>query len=149
MTAPSDLRRLVYVSRALMSFDHETLQILSRTANHHNKLVDVSAIVCYSGSNFLQVLEGKPQGVDAAMGRIVADRRHTDIAVLIDEPCQRAMFAAWHWGLCDAQNPEGRREAEHRNIRAYLAQHWESDGEFLVAGLVRHFLISAPVPLAA
>ncbi len=45
--------------------------------------------------NFAQVIEGDADNVGRTMGRIRADRGHTDIEVLLDRPVLSRQFGNW------------------------------------------------------
>jgi hypothetical protein len=47
------------------------------------------------GENFVQVIEGDPDHVGQTMDRIRADRRHTDIKVILDRSVLSRQFGDW------------------------------------------------------
>ena len=47
------------------------------------------------GIGFAQVIEGGSEQVDSAMNRIRADRRHSDLEVLLDRAVSSRQFGDW------------------------------------------------------
>lgn len=92
------LRRLVYLSRALMPFDPPQLLLLCAQCAAANARIDVSGVLVLAGDCFLQVLEGEPHAIGRLLDRIAADRRHGNLAVVLDEATDRRLYGDWNMG---------------------------------------------------
>ena len=60
-------------------------------------------VLLYTGEDFVQLIEGAPDRVEATWRRIRADPRHVEVVALLDERDVQAWFADWRVGyLADA-----------------------------------------------
>lgn len=92
---PTDLRRVVYVSRARTAFDAGSLALLVRRSRARNDSVGIGGVLLYSGDRFLQVLDGPNEAVAAVFDRISKDPRHEDVTTLWDERIEHAGYTGW------------------------------------------------------
>ena len=92
------LVRLMYASRATETVRPETLTAILRKSTQNNPLVGVTGVLCFSGSVFVQVLEGGRQQVSKLYNRISQDPRHTDVVLLSYEEIDERSFAGWSMG---------------------------------------------------
>jgi hypothetical protein len=89
------LSQVVYLSRDRMRL--EDIDDLVTASARRNARHGITGVLLFGGGHFLQVLEGPPEVVDALVGRIAADPRHTDFEVLLRRPVSSRQFA--HWGM--------------------------------------------------
>ena len=73
------------------------LAILRRSKTD-NPGVGITGVLCFSGGIFLQVLEGGRTAVNRLYNRIAADKRHTDVELLLYEEIGERRFAGWSMG---------------------------------------------------
>ena len=92
------LVRLMYASRAAESVRPETLSAILKKSTQNNPGVGVTGVLCFSGSIFLQVLEGGRSQVSKLYNRIAQDARHTDVVLLSYEEIDERSFAGWSMG---------------------------------------------------
>ncbi|MCO5125574.1 MAG: BLUF domain-containing protein [Rhizobacter sp.] len=92
------LVRLLYASRAAQGLDAEALDNLLKQSKRNNQRDGVTGLLCFSGSLFMQVLEGGRGAVNRAYNRIVADPRHADVELLYYEEIAERRFAGWSMG---------------------------------------------------
>jgi Sensors of blue-light using FAD len=92
------LVRLMYASRAADSLDHDALSAIVRKSMVNNPGIGVTGVLCFSGSVFLQVLEGGRGPVSALYNRIARDPRHADVVLLSYEEISERRFAGWAMG---------------------------------------------------
>ena len=100
------LVRLLYASRAVAAAttgrpDAELLGAVLRQSQANNPKCGVTGLLCFSGSVFLQVLEGGRDRVNALYRRICADARHTDVVLLVYEEVNERRFGGWSMGRAD------------------------------------------------
>ena len=96
------LVRLLYASRAQAGPPSgELLASILKQSQANNPKCGVTGLLCFSGSVFLQVLEGGRDRVNALYRRIAADARHSDVVLLVyEEVCERR-FGGWSMGRVD------------------------------------------------
>ncbi len=101
------LVRLLYVSRAAESINPAMIDNIIAQSKKNNPTAGITGILCYSGSMFMQVLEGGRKAVNEVYGRIVRDARHSDVQVLHYEEITERCFAGWTMGKAnlDKINP--------------------------------------------
>ena len=96
-----DLIRIVYVSRSTFvsssgarGIEPNVARILakSRVNNRKNGLVGV---LYFGDGCFFQCLEGDAGAVDALYKKLEADKRHTDLKLLIRDKIARPTFSEW------------------------------------------------------
>ena len=92
------LVRLMYASRAALTFGAEELSAVLRQSTSNNPRQGVTGVLCFSGEIFLQVLEGGRSQVSALYNRIVQDPRHRDVVLLNYEEIDERSFAGWAMG---------------------------------------------------
>ena len=79
------LVRLMYASRAAEGLKPDALSAIVRKSTAHNPAHGVTGVLCFSGTVFLQVLEGGRSQVSQLYNRIAADPRHHDVVLLTYE----------------------------------------------------------------
>lgn len=95
------LYRLVYFSifRAGRVDDElSALRDILFQSRENNQTSDVTGYLMFDGSNFIQVLEGPRENVEATMARIAKDDRHRDVSVIAIHPTESRAFPDWKMG---------------------------------------------------
>jgi hypothetical protein len=93
------MRRIIYCSQATYDVSPEELVTLLDVCRRNNAVAGLSGMLLYSNQSFLQVLEGEPDALTTAYGRIEADDRHTNLRLLADVPTATALFPDWTMGF--------------------------------------------------
>jgi hypothetical protein len=89
------LLSLIYASRSTECFhEHEIPDLLQqvRIANARQEFTGMLLYICGS---FLQVLEGPPERIDAVFGKILTDKRHTQVTLIARESIPERAFEGW------------------------------------------------------
>ena len=118
------LYQLIYVSSATRSIgDPELAQIL-RGSRRHNLARNVTGMLLYHESLFLQVLEGPKQEVLKLYARIERDARHVNTRVLHRGEIEERSFQGWSMGFykTTASSP-----AELEGFMSFLSQGFVED----------------------
>ena len=102
------LVRLLYASRAAAALTPETIEAILATSRKRNPPEGITGLLCSSGDNFMQVLEGGREAVNHLYARICQDARHRDVILLHYEEITERRFAAWPDTLCGSST--GRSE---------------------------------------
>lgn len=89
------LRAIAYVSEATRNLTAERLQQLVTDAMLFNESVDVTGVLLFDGTRFLQYLEGPEAGVSAAYTRILAAGSHNGLVELNRGRVGRRQFPHW------------------------------------------------------
>lgn len=93
------MHRLIYASRAAEATDRGDLRDILAVSREQNPGAGVTGHLLYSGTAFLQVLEGDEAAVRATFARIAVDHRHTEVRVLVDEATPSRAFGTWAMGF--------------------------------------------------
>lgn len=82
------LHRVIYASEAVGATGVSTLSIaqILGASEANNRRDGITAAVMFHGGHIVQAIEGKRVDIDRLMRRLLADRRHTGLRVLIDTP---------------------------------------------------------------
>jgi hypothetical protein len=107
------IRRVAYVSRPridLPATEIPRIVVVSRAYNARN---GITGILVYTGTDFAQLIEGRPPAVAALWQRIGADDRHVDMTLLLDEDDTTPWFPDWRVGYLTDRGL-GRRFADWR-----------------------------------
>lgn len=94
-----ELVSLTYLSLASRPLEHEELVELLEVSRARNAEAGVTGLLLYADQQFIQVLEGRREDVEATMERIRTDRRHRGIDVTLVEEIEERQFPEWWMGF--------------------------------------------------
>ena len=90
------MRRIIYTSQVTAGAANSTsFDLLVEQAIRNNARDDLTGLLLFDGTRFLQAFEGPDQSVGACMDRIAADDRHTRIAIVADTQIDRRQFGTF------------------------------------------------------
>ncbi len=89
------LSRLLYVSTASMQLDRAGFDAIRDTAIARNSQCGITGLLVFNGVNFMQLLEGPQDNVDAVFESIRRDPRHHGVVRLLAEPAEARACASW------------------------------------------------------
>lgn len=101
---------LIYVSTSVKLLNDEELLDILKVSRENNSSRDVTGLLLYKGGNFMQVLEGPDEVVEALYEMIKTDPRHKDVFVLSREQISNRQFPAWEMAFQNLDNPEVKNE---------------------------------------
>lgn len=101
---------LIYVSTSVKLLNDEELLDILKVSRENNSSRDATGLLLYKGGNFMQVLEGPDEVVEAVFETIKADPRHKDVIVLSREQISNRQFPAWEMAFQNLDNPEVKNE---------------------------------------
>jgi hypothetical protein len=90
---------LLYVSSAVNLFTDAQLEELLKVSRHNNGSCGVTGLLLYVGGNFIQLLEGEKEVVQATHLRIANDPRHHGLITLLQGECEKREFPEWSMGF--------------------------------------------------
>jgi hypothetical protein len=91
----------------------EDLHDILKISYENNKDKNITGILLYRGGNFLQVLEGEQEVVEALYEKIKKDPRHRDVMTVSKRQIEQREFNGWEMGFVNLdtlradQMPEG------------------------------------------
>ena len=94
--------RLIYRSKAKLETTRASvLEDIASKAEENNKRDGIVGLLILSGDQFLQVLEGPIRYVNQLYGRIVQDKRHEAVELILYEQIHTPYFFDWSMRLAD------------------------------------------------
>jgi hypothetical protein len=133
--------RLIYISSGVRKFDAQELAEIQTVARKNNTEIDVTGMLLYIDGNFLQLLEGKCENVEAVYERILLDKRHRGVISLSGMDVEERLFPDWAMGLKTVSPGEaGDIEGLFRLDSATLRERLLSAGDPLTKKLIDTFL---------
>ena len=93
------IRRIAYASRPRTGLSFAEIPRIVTTSRARNTLARITGVLLFTGHEFAQVIEGPPQPVADLWRRILADPRHHDLAVFLDEHAPAPWFGDWRVGF--------------------------------------------------
>lgn len=96
---------LIYVSSSVKILNDAELLDILKISRSNNETREVTGMLLYKGGNFMQVLEGPEESVNALMEKIKADPRHKDVSILSREQIQTRQFPSWEMAFQNLDNP--------------------------------------------
>src|SRR5271165_1962570 len=116
---------LIYASRSTECFHEHEIPDLLQQVRVANAKQEITGMLLYISGSFLQVLEGQPEMVDAVFGKILADKRNTEIRAIARESIPERAFEGWtmmHKTLDPVEAGELIGEADYFKSPTWLAQ---------------------------
>ena len=92
------IRQVFYISRAVAGLDEGAVQAILAVSRKNNWRADVTGILMSAGSHFAQVLEGRAADIEPLLAKVVADRRHDHVRVLLDRTATLRQYGDWSMG---------------------------------------------------
>ena len=136
---------LVYVSTSSKKWTAQDLAAIGRTASERNAMYGISGMLLYSGSHFIQVLEGHEYPVSRLFTLINGDPRHFDIERLLFEPIEQRVFGRWHMGVLDLSNRADLNRDTLRTICGHARRDPAAAGRAALKALIQ-FRQELPAP---
>lgn len=115
---------LAYISQTTMSA--RDFMSLLRLSQAKNSVCDVTGVLMMRGTTLFQILEGPKDTVRDLYQTIGADRRHSNVYTLINEPIAKRRFSVWPMeGFCAPALPSDVLGVFHD-----LGDHFREEGQY-------------------
>ncbi len=88
----SEIRQVVYLSRAVKPFAAGELLELLQRSRARNSRAGITGLLLHRNGTFMQLIEGPARRVEGLLFRISMDRRHTNMTILSDRLVQERLF---------------------------------------------------------
>ncbi|MEH6758955.1 MAG: BLUF domain-containing protein [Parasphingorhabdus sp.] len=92
----NSIRSLVYISTAKAGLQEADFLKIVESAQRNNELNEITGLLVFNGTNFMQLLEGAPESVNNCMAIIANDPRHNGIVILSKDGKPEREFPDWH-----------------------------------------------------
>ncbi len=89
------MKSILYVSVADPAIDRNAVQQIIATSRERNGRDNVSGLMLYNGTNFMQLIEGPTATIDACYDRIRRDPRHSGVTIIRENAITAREFPAW------------------------------------------------------
>jgi len=100
------LHAIAYASTASRELTPAELDAVVAESRSRNAASGVTGVLLYCDGSFMHYLEGPPEAVAAAFGRILASSCHHDVNELLHVPIQAREFADRPLGFSCCRGPE-------------------------------------------
>lgn len=97
------IHQALYVSKARLPAGGELAELakIIDVACARNAAADLTGCLGYCDGQFVQLLEGPAEALEAALARIKADTRHTDMVVRLRREVRNRSFPDWRMAHVD------------------------------------------------
>lgn len=131
---------ITYVSSATQMLSAQQLSELLAEIRPKNEALGLTGALLYSGGNIMQTLEGDEDPLRRTIAKIVADPRHRNLLVVLDQPIEHRVFPEWSMAF-DAYGDRGIAELAEQQRPALASRTGAlgDDAAESVLGLLRSF----------
>ncbi len=92
------LSQLIYVSVRSSNCDEIEMQKILSSCIKNNKNVDITGVLLYSDTKFIQYLEGEYKEIMGLYDKIKLDPRHKNVIMVSGGPLATRCFPSWQMG---------------------------------------------------
>jgi hypothetical protein len=92
------LSHLVYVSVRKPNCTEEEIENILAACKRNNAGLDITGVLLYSGTHFLQYLEGDYKEISGLYEKIKKDDRHKNVVLITTGPIKERTFPTWEMG---------------------------------------------------
>jgi hypothetical protein len=107
------LSRLIYSSEPSQALDDQQVMAILATARRNNERDDITGMLVFDSTAFLQVIEGDREKLSKLYAALVLDTRHHKLTILGMGPIDEREFSSWQMGFA----------AAHTGHRALFLKH--------------------------
>jgi hypothetical protein len=94
-----NLRSITYTSLARLDLDAADLRAIHATAQRENARRNITGLLIFNGTHFLQIIEGEPEPLAQLVENLRRDPRHRGLEVRHDTPIDERNFPDWSMEL--------------------------------------------------
>jgi len=88
-------QRVVFVSRARQGLSFTDIQAILGNATVHNRRCDVTGMLSFTGSHFMEIMEGPDEAVTALLLAVDKDERHSGLRLVDQHAIEHRSFTGW------------------------------------------------------
>ncbi len=132
---------LAYVSRQSHILSEENISALLQKCRTNNAQKDITGMLIYFDGTFVQYLEGPEESINQLFAKIILDKRHQDIIVLLDGKTEKREFADWSMAYkrvnaSDLKNVEGLKNFKKEDLFKGKNPNTEHPGLLMIKAFV-------------
>lgn len=101
-----DLKALTYTSWARPGIRADEVDAILSSARINNARDEISGVLIFNGSAFMQILEGSEAAVGGLVERLASDPRHSNMSIRDDRPIDARTFPNWSMAYLMLDNGE-------------------------------------------
>ncbi len=90
-----NLKSIIYISTKVHNFSKDDLEALLARCEENNRASNITGCLIYNGMNFMQLIEGDEEAIDACMARILKDDRHSGIVTIREKNIDSRECPEW------------------------------------------------------
>ena len=140
------LIQLVYVSSLTLigRLNTALFEEVERHARAYNQQQGITGILCYGNGQFLQCIEGQKAPILALQQRIVADKRHKNVKILLLQAIDERRFVDWRMRLLFLErwlwSPATKQQASQLSPYLPFAPHgWSAERTEAFLAIIQDF----------
>ena len=112
------MKSVIYISTKAQNFLQSDLGDLVEYGTKRNAADNITGCLVFNGMNFMQLIEGADDAIDACMARIAKDDRHSGVVTIRERECEARECPEWGMvGLAVSKKPTA---AERKEIETLL-----------------------------
>jgi hypothetical protein len=92
------LSQLIYVSNRNIICSDEEIKMILQKSIERNSHKNITGVLLYSKTKFLQVLEGEYDEISLLYDKIKTDQRHSKATLISIKPIEERYFPSWQMG---------------------------------------------------
>ncbi len=117
------LSHLVYISRLTPKCTDSEIEKILASSRKNNPELEVTGVLLYSDTHFLQYIEGDYKKLIALYDKIKEDDRHKNAVMLANGPIKERSFPSWQMGSKKVNEKEIQLKSEmsEEDKRNFLA----------------------------
>lgn len=96
---PNTLWACLYVSSAAPGLSLAEIDALLIEARRRNEQDGITGVLLFGGGNFMQYFEGPRAAAEALLARLLRDKRHFDMHLIMNDPVEARRFSSWAMGF--------------------------------------------------
>ena len=109
--------RILYISEASGTINLEQINDIQKSSLKFNAMNNITGVLVYGGTLFLQLLEGPEEAVFRLYVKILDDKRHHSCQILCISSVDERMFPNWSMGFIEREPFEFQHILELRKHR--------------------------------
>jgi hypothetical protein len=117
---PNQMYYLIYTSQTRHSWDDAALIELLKRSIELNAENEITGMLVFLQDRFIQLLEGTEAQVKSTFGRIVNDKRHEKVRIILQGELEKRIFSGWSMGFKTLQNDEFLKYGGFRSIDVFF-----------------------------
>ena len=96
---------IIYKSKADPTFNIFEIQKMLQRAKYFNKMNEITGIILYHKSQFIQLIEGEKDAIESLYASIRADERHHEVETILSKASNQSLWMDWSMAFYDFSDP--------------------------------------------